>query len=183
MTEGRRTSHSDAIRACCFPQRTQGCPATSCAMVSDRCRQTGEDRYCTCSSSFALQIGPFDNAGAQKPLGMYFFRKAYSLYQDPIPKELSPSFWESEDKSSMHWEGFPAVLPGIEHELGGISSSGWHIGRYLMRHSSRTAAIYHWRHRRRSDVLPQTSAAVAICQITFCPIASEWCCFTSLAPS
>ncbi|KAI0800868.1 ER-golgi trafficking TRAPP I complex 85 kDa subunit-domain-containing protein [Fomes fomentarius] len=53
-----------------------------------------------------------------KPLAMYFFRKAYGLYQDPIPKELSPSFWESEDKSPTLWEGFPAILPGIEHELG-----------------------------------------------------------------
>ncbi|KAI0715153.1 ER-golgi trafficking TRAPP I complex 85 kDa subunit-domain-containing protein [Earliella scabrosa] len=53
-----------------------------------------------------------------KPLAMYFFRKAHDLYQDPVPKELSPSFWESEDKSPMRWEGFPAVLPGIEHELG-----------------------------------------------------------------
>ena len=54
----------------------------------------------------------------QKPLAMYFFRKAHDLYQDRIPKELSPSFWESEDRSSLQWEGFSAVLPGIEHELG-----------------------------------------------------------------
>ncbi|KAI0721227.1 ER-golgi trafficking TRAPP I complex 85 kDa subunit-domain-containing protein [Cerioporus squamosus] len=53
-----------------------------------------------------------------KRLAMHFFRKAHSLYQDRIPKELSPSFWECEDRSPMHWEGFPAVLPGIEHELG-----------------------------------------------------------------
>ncbi|KAI0778588.1 ER-golgi trafficking TRAPP I complex 85 kDa subunit-domain-containing protein [Trametes elegans] len=53
-----------------------------------------------------------------KPLAMYFFRKAHDLYQDPPPKELSPSFWESEDRSSVRWEGFPAVLPAIEHELG-----------------------------------------------------------------
>lgn len=49
---------------------------------------------------------------------MYFFRKAHDLYQDPMPKELSPSFWESEDRSSLHWQGFSAVVPGIEHELG-----------------------------------------------------------------
>ncbi|KAH9944035.1 ER-golgi trafficking TRAPP I complex 85 kDa subunit-domain-containing protein [Epithele typhae] len=53
-----------------------------------------------------------------KPLAMYFFRKAHDLFQDRIPKELSPSFWESEDRTSMQWEGFHAVLPGIEHELG-----------------------------------------------------------------
>lgn len=49
---------------------------------------------------------------------MYFFRKAHGLYQDPLPKELSPSFWESEDRSALHWEGFSAIVPGIEHELG-----------------------------------------------------------------
>lgn len=52
---------------------------------------------------------------------MHLFRKAHTLYQDPIPKELSPSFWESEDRSPMRWEGFPAVLSGIEHELGDCS--------------------------------------------------------------
>ena len=54
----------------------------------------------------------------QKPLAMYLFRKAHTLYQDRVPKELSPSFWESEDHSPMQWEGFSAILPGIEHELG-----------------------------------------------------------------
>ncbi|KAI0361180.1 hypothetical protein OH77DRAFT_1417397 [Trametes cingulata] len=53
-----------------------------------------------------------------KPLAMYFFRKAHDLYQNPPPKELSPSFWESEDRSPTQWAGFPSVLPSIEHELG-----------------------------------------------------------------
>ncbi|TFK91662.1 hypothetical protein K466DRAFT_482283 [Polyporus arcularius HHB13444] len=53
-----------------------------------------------------------------KPLAMLFFRKAHGLYQDRIPKELSPSFWEIEDRSPTRWDGFPAVLPGIDHELG-----------------------------------------------------------------
>ncbi|KAL7285211.1 hypothetical protein ACG7TL_000304 [Trametes sanguinea] len=53
-----------------------------------------------------------------KPLAMYFFRRAHELYQNPPPKELSPSFWESEDRSTTQWEGFSAVIPAIEHELG-----------------------------------------------------------------
>ncbi|KAI0830719.1 ER-golgi trafficking TRAPP I complex 85 kDa subunit-domain-containing protein [Trametes gibbosa] len=53
-----------------------------------------------------------------KPLAMYFFRKAHSLYRDSPSKELSPAFWESEDRSPTEWEGFPAVLSAIEHELG-----------------------------------------------------------------
>ncbi len=58
------------------------------------------------------------NGLPQKPLAMLFFRKAHGLYQDRIPKELSPSFWEIEDRSPTRWDGFPAVLPGIDHELG-----------------------------------------------------------------
>lgn len=49
---------------------------------------------------------------------MFFFRKAQRLYRDRPPKELSPAFWESEDRSPTQWEGFTAVLPAIEHELG-----------------------------------------------------------------
>ncbi|KAH9858208.1 ER-golgi trafficking TRAPP I complex 85 kDa subunit-domain-containing protein [Lenzites betulinus] len=53
-----------------------------------------------------------------KPLAMFFFRKAHGLFRDPPSKELSPAFWESEDRSPTGWEGFSAVLPAIEHELG-----------------------------------------------------------------
>ncbi|KAH9950452.1 ER-golgi trafficking TRAPP I complex 85 kDa subunit-domain-containing protein [Amylocystis lapponica] len=53
-----------------------------------------------------------------KPLAMYFFRKALQLYQVPHEKELSPSFWESEDRDPADWPGFEAILPGIEHKLG-----------------------------------------------------------------
>ena len=54
----------------------------------------------------------------QKPLALYFFQQAHQLYRQPVEKELSPSFWESEDRSLSQWRGFEAVLPGIEHELG-----------------------------------------------------------------
>lgn len=57
----------------------------------------------------------------QKPLALYLFRQAHQLYRQQSNKELSPSFWENEDRSPLHWKGFDAVLPGIEHELG-ISS-------------------------------------------------------------
>jgi hypothetical protein len=43
------------------------------------------------------------------------------MYQSPVEKELSPSFWEIEDKSSKHWEGFGGIVPGIEHALGIIN--------------------------------------------------------------
>lgn len=49
---------------------------------------------------------------------MFFFRKAHSLYKMQVPKELSPSFWDGEARDPADWVGFPAVLPGIEHELG-----------------------------------------------------------------
>ena len=49
---------------------------------------------------------------------MYFLRKAQELYSIPSPKELSPSFWDSEGKSSMVAEGLEDILSGIEHPLG-----------------------------------------------------------------
>ena len=49
---------------------------------------------------------------------MYFLRKAQEMYSIPSPKELSPSFWASEGKSSMAAEGLEDVLSGIEHPLG-----------------------------------------------------------------
>lgn len=49
---------------------------------------------------------------------MFFFRKAHDLYMMQVPKELSPSFWDSEARDPADWKGFPAILPGIEHELG-----------------------------------------------------------------
>ncbi|GJE87623.1 ER-golgi trafficking TRAPP I complex 85 kDa subunit-domain-containing protein [Phanerochaete sordida] len=53
-----------------------------------------------------------------KPLALYLFRQSHELYCQPPDKALSPSFWESEDRSVSQWKGFDAVLPGIEHELG-----------------------------------------------------------------
>lgn len=40
------------------------------------------------------------------------------LYQVPPEKNLSPSFWESEEKEPTQWQGFNAIVPGIEHALG-----------------------------------------------------------------
>ncbi|CAK5264890.1 unnamed protein product [Mycena citricolor] len=53
-----------------------------------------------------------------KPLTMYFLRKAQQLYQLRTPKELSPSFWDSEGRFPEEEAGFDAILPGIEHPLG-----------------------------------------------------------------
>lgn len=56
--------------------------------------------------------------GGIKPLAMHFFRRAQELYLARRPKELSPSFWDSEGVDPDSWPGFESVLPGIEHELG-----------------------------------------------------------------
>lgn len=58
----------------------------------------------------------------QKPLTTYFFRRAQMMYESPIEKEFSPSFWESEDRSQEDWKGFEGIVPGIEHALGRMSS-------------------------------------------------------------
>ncbi|KAF9475629.1 hypothetical protein BDN70DRAFT_883515 [Pholiota conissans] len=53
-----------------------------------------------------------------KPLTMYFLRKAQDIYRIKPPKELSPSFWESEGKSPSSMEGLEDIMSGIEHPLG-----------------------------------------------------------------
>ncbi|KAJ7275176.1 ER-golgi trafficking TRAPP I complex 85 kDa subunit-domain-containing protein [Mycena haematopus] len=53
-----------------------------------------------------------------KPLTMYFLRKAHGLYKIRPPKELSPSFWDAENRSPSDENGFDAILSGIEHPLG-----------------------------------------------------------------
>ncbi|KAJ3516458.1 hypothetical protein NLJ89_g1109 [Agrocybe chaxingu] len=53
-----------------------------------------------------------------RPLTMYFLRKAQELYHVRPPKELSPSFWDSEGKSPTDAQGLEDILSGIEHPLG-----------------------------------------------------------------
>ena len=40
------------------------------------------------------------------------------MYESPMEKELSPAFWEIEDKSPRDWKGFGGIVPGLEHALG-----------------------------------------------------------------
>lgn len=54
----------------------------------------------------------------KKPLTTYFLKRAQVMYESPIEKEFSPSFWEIENKSPKDWKGFEGVLPGVEHALG-----------------------------------------------------------------
>ncbi|KAF9527818.1 ER-golgi trafficking TRAPP I complex 85 kDa subunit-domain-containing protein [Crepidotus variabilis] len=53
-----------------------------------------------------------------KPLTMYFLKKARELYTSQPAKELSPSFWQSEGKSSSDAEGLEDIISGLEHPLG-----------------------------------------------------------------
>ncbi|KAF5317627.1 hypothetical protein D9611_015053 [Ephemerocybe angulata] len=52
-----------------------------------------------------------------KPLTIYFLRKAHELFQIRPPKELSPSFWDSENKSESKSEEFVDVRSGVEYPL------------------------------------------------------------------
>lgn len=49
---------------------------------------------------------------------MYFLRKAQDMYSVRPPKELSPSFWDSEGKSPSGAEGLEDIMSGIAHPLG-----------------------------------------------------------------
>ncbi|KAH7928488.1 hypothetical protein BV22DRAFT_1082749 [Leucogyrophana mollusca] len=53
-----------------------------------------------------------------KPLTMYFLRRAHELFKLRPEKSLSPSFWDSEGKAAIEYQGFDAVMSGIEHPLG-----------------------------------------------------------------
>lgn len=53
-----------------------------------------------------------------KPLTIYFLRRAHELSISRPDKLLSPSFWISENKQPSDFEGFDAVMSGIEHPLG-----------------------------------------------------------------
>lgn len=52
-----------------------------------------------------------------KPLTVYFLRKAQELFEFRPPKELSPSFWDSEGKSASARVDFADVRAGVEHPL------------------------------------------------------------------
>lgn len=60
----------------------------------------------------------FMNAYVQKPLTMYFLRRAHELSTSRSDRLLSPSFWMSENKQSSDFRGFDAVMSGIQHPLG-----------------------------------------------------------------
>ncbi|KDQ30937.1 hypothetical protein PLEOSDRAFT_1027421, partial [Pleurotus ostreatus PC15] len=53
-----------------------------------------------------------------KPLTMYFLRRAHDMYASPLPKSLSPAFWESEGKDPANRERPVSIMAGIEHPLG-----------------------------------------------------------------
>jgi trafficking protein particle complex subunit 8 len=52
----------------------------------------------------------------QKPLTVYFLRKAHDLYRVRPPKSLSPSFEDVGFRKDI--DGFEAILPSIEYSLG-----------------------------------------------------------------
>lgn len=63
-----------------------------------------------------------DSLTGQKPLTMYFLRRAHDLYKNRPQKSLSPSFWESEGTSPFDVQSIDAIMLGIEHPLGAYFS-------------------------------------------------------------
>ena len=115
--QGRRTTNSVAALARRIPYVQEGRLA-SCRTMASLCRRpTGEGRH----SEWRVCLCWDPLMGLQKPLALYLFRQSHQLYRTLSDKNLSPSFWESEDRSPSSWQGFDAVLPGIEHELGMIN--------------------------------------------------------------
>ena len=63
------------------------------------------------------------------------------MYESPMEKELSPAFWEIEDKSPRDWKGFGGIVPGLEHALG---KENYFLFAFA-NSRNRPAFIYHWR--------------------------------------
>ncbi|KIY70143.1 hypothetical protein CYLTODRAFT_392434 [Cylindrobasidium torrendii FP15055 ss-10] len=66
---------------------------------------------------YALAANRLEKSGI-KPLTMYFLRKAHGLYQNRPLKELSPSFWDSENKKENSSAAVADIISAIEHPLG-----------------------------------------------------------------
>jgi len=58
------------------------------------------------------------NVYMQKPLTMYLHRRAHELSISRPDRLLSPSFWMAENKQPSDFQGFDAVMSGIQHPLG-----------------------------------------------------------------
>ena len=54
----------------------------------------------------------------QKPLTIYFLRKAHGIYKSSPVKDLSPSFWDAEGVEMQASARVDGILPGLEHALG-----------------------------------------------------------------
>lgn len=57
----------------------------------------------------------------QKPLTIYFLRKAHGLYKTSPEKNLSPSFWDAEGIEMEASTRFDGILPGLENALGTLT--------------------------------------------------------------
>lgn len=85
-------------------------------MVPDKCKSLREMWYCEIliSKSSKWQLSVF----RQKPLTMYFLRKAQALINQNASRTVSPLYWEAAGISSSGDRAFEAIMPGIEHPLG-----------------------------------------------------------------
>lgn len=91
----------------------------------------------------------------QKPLTMYFLRKAHEMYKHRPVYTLSPSFWDAEGKSPSDEEGFDLIMSGIEHPLGIYKSVfSWFIILSIFFRTPRSIAIHNRRCCRRRPILP-----------------------------
>ena len=64
---------------------------------------------------------PLAKGIGQKPLTVYFLRKARELYNNSPEKGLSPSFWDAEGIETQASTRFDGILPGLDHALGALT--------------------------------------------------------------
>jgi hypothetical protein len=96
-------------------QLSEAGPPTSSAFVPLRCKSA---RKVWDSAPEPSLVSYVTNGIKQKPLTIYFLRKAHGLYKSSPAKGLSPSFWDAEGIEMQTSNRLDGILPGLEHALG-----------------------------------------------------------------
>lgn len=72
-----------------------------------------------CVLDFMSEQLPNADCPLQKPLTMYFLRRARVLCIEPHPhKSLSPVFWDAEGLAEGTFGSFEGLVGGVDHPLG-----------------------------------------------------------------
>jgi len=83
--------------------------------------QTGSRSLELCAQAQCAVILYITDRIKQKPLTIYFLRKAHGLCKISPEKSLSPSFWDAEGIEMQASSRLDRILPGLDHALGTLT--------------------------------------------------------------